>query len=437
MTTPPATNLDDAWRACNPDMPLQPDDDRYVDLAEVRGESKNIIKSIQRGISRSENMHCKFLVSGHRGCGKSTELLRLKSQLDDANHFCVYLDVGNLLDLGDVKYIDVFIAIVEKVAEQLNQNNINIPDDMVTHIENWVNQTVSKESVSTKSVIGSLESEAKVGGAIPVFSLMSRLRGQMKLDSYQRESIREDIAKKSTDFIQLVNQFLMSANSLLNQHDKQALVVIADGLEKISYRNYQDGNNSHTEMFVKHAEQLKALRCHVVYTMPITLAYSNYMSNDFDRPMIIPMVNLDTEKGEEKLRELLSRRMTLSAIFINLQDVNRLIKISGGATRDLMKLVRLATDTDDEKITTKLVDIAINDLSKEYNRLIADDDLASLHYVYQNKWFDSGDERTNQLLVNRAILEYENGKSFAKIHPALLRIERIEKALGIDNSQTC
>ncbi len=426
MTTKPATTVEQAWRACNPDLPLSPNDDRYVDLSTVRGETQKIITSIKRSINRSENMHGKFLVSGHRGCGKSTELLRLKQNLIKEEYFCVYIDIEKMFDLGDISYIDVFLSIVERVTEELSSvESIHIDDSLINPIKDWLTTSIYTEKTIEKGSSASIEGEVKLGGGLPsLFSLMSKFRAQMKLNSNQRQVVRNEITKRTSEFVSHINNFLIAINNALGSGK---LVVIVDGLEKISYRDYKDGNNSHTEMFVSHAEHLKSLHCHIIYTMPITLAYTYNMCNDFDDMHILPMVKLNDE-GIKKLNELIKKRIDIYKVFDNVQDVNELIKVSGGVTRDLMRLVRMATDTDDPKITTKQVNIAMSMLSKEYDRLITQDDIAVLKQVKETLSFTPSDKRSNELLTNRAILEYSNGERWADIHPAILRVSRIKRA---------
>jgi len=70
------------YRACNPARTLDysdPEDRRYyIDFTEVR--SGNMIRELMRTITFSDDPTCQ-LFSGHIGCGKSTELLRLKAEL--------------------------------------------------------------------------------------------------------------------------------------------------------------------------------------------------------------------------------------------------------------------------------------------------------------------------------------------------------------------
>ena len=55
-----------------------------------------------------------------------------------------------------------------------------------------------------------------------------------------------------------------------------------------------------------------------------------------------------------------------------------------------------------------------------------------LKKVYENNRVSIDDDRTNILLLNRIILEYENGQRSAKIHPALLKVKWITDALTIN-----
>lgn len=278
MTIPPATNLDDAWRACNPDMPLQPDDDRYVDLAEVRGESQKIINSIKRNIKRSEHLHGKFLFSGHRGSGKSTELLRLKQLLQD-DYFCVYIDIEEMFGLDDISYVDVFLSIVEKVTEEiLAVKNLTVADDLIEPIKNWLTTSVYTEKVMDTGSSADITTEVKAGGGLPsLFKLMAKFRASLKLNITQRRVVRTEISRRTAEFIAHINTLLIAINNTLAT---KKLVVIVDGLEKMNYVKYDDGSNNYDDMFVHHAEHLKSLHCHIIYTMPITLAYTNNMGND-------------------------------------------------------------------------------------------------------------------------------------------------------------
>lgn len=69
--------------------PFQPPSKEvYVDCQEVRG-GWEVVRELGRKITRSKKPTCQ-LYSGHRGVGKSTELLRLKEYLEQQKYFVVY-----------------------------------------------------------------------------------------------------------------------------------------------------------------------------------------------------------------------------------------------------------------------------------------------------------------------------------------------------------
>ena len=436
MNILPATNVVDAYKQCNPDYALPADDNRYTDLSEVRGEHGRIINTIQRSIARSDNDTCTHFISGHRGSGKTTELYRLQEKLKQDDYFCVYFDVGNALDLADISYIDIFLAMIDEVSQALQEQQIDIAlnDKIIKDIYEWVYQEVYKETLTQNDIEGDIKAgvDAKVG--IPLLAtLLGSITGNIKHNQSQRISIRENIEKKASDFIAKTNQFLITVRNKLQQLGQENfkdIIIIVDGLEKIHYRTiHSSQSDSHKELFIKHAEQLLALHCHVIYTIPISLTFSNNLYNDYKDVHIMPMVNLN-ENGIKTLKKLVEKRVHIEQVFTDSLLVNQLIKNSGGVVRDLMRLIRLACDTDDSQVTNLEIEYAISKLTKEYDRLLQQEDIQILRKVYIEKRVHPDSERVNQLLNHRVVLEYENGERSAKIHPACLNNKWLRDAIS-------
>jgi ABC-type iron transport system FetAB ATPase subunit len=137
--TYPATDILDVYQACHPETPLEPGDPRYVDLREVRG-GRNLARVIYRRIASTEpSDYHQHLITGHRGCGKSTELKQIKGALEDEDLFCVYFDVEEVLDVQDLKYLDVLLAVARVVArvvgERLDDEGMELPEELLTHLD--------------------------------------------------------------------------------------------------------------------------------------------------------------------------------------------------------------------------------------------------------------------------------------------------------------
>jgi hypothetical protein len=84
-----AISIPKAFAAAAPDEALPSGDPRYVELSSCRG-GENIVEDLARQIIWTTEGYLKLLLTGHRGCGKTTELYRLKSGLEEAGYFVLY-----------------------------------------------------------------------------------------------------------------------------------------------------------------------------------------------------------------------------------------------------------------------------------------------------------------------------------------------------------
>lgn len=314
---------------------------------------------------------------------------------------------------------------VDETSKVLQESNIDIDNDTITDIHNWITQEIYTESNVEKQVNGKASAGLEANIGIPsILKLFGSLTGDIKHSQSQRSTIREKIEKRASDFISKINQFLITVRNEIQKDNYKDIVIIVDGLEKMHYRTFSLMNNqsdSHTQLFVQHAEQLLSLHSHVVYTTPISLFFIINLQNDYENVYILPMVRLN-DAGKSTLKELVQKRVDIEVVFSDPTLVDILIKRSGGVVRDLMRLIRLSCDTDETQVSAKEVKYAVSRLTREYDRLLKPSDIPILERVYRTELVNPDDDRTNQLLLNRVILEYENGKRSAKLHPACLEI---------------
>jgi hypothetical protein len=80
----------------------------------------------------------------------------------------------------------------------------------------------------------------------------------------------------------------------------------------------ETGRTNHEEIFLDRSEQLKALDCHLIYTVPISMVYSNRATDIRDiysDTQVLPMIMVRTpdgkvyEPGLEKIKEIIGRRV--------------------------------------------------------------------------------------------------------------------------------
>lgn len=422
-----ATNLDQVYRACDPDMPLDATDDRYVDLSEVRG-TQMLAKKFARRIGRcADNQFHQQLISGHRGCGKSTELLRLKAELEQRDFLVVYIDIEELLDLVNLEYLDILLSLAKQTTEVITNNGIELNETLLTELHEWFSDKIISQD-KTKDSSGSLKTKASVGGKIPFLSLIGETIAEIKASSSRRETTRQNLKRELVVFLERLNALLGDARNAAQKAGRRDIVLIVDGLEKMHFEKLDENTSTHTKLFVNHAEQLKAPQCHIIYTMPISLAYEANLGNDFDDPEVIPMVKMN-DKGIACLREVVAKRVAIETVFDDATFVDELAQLSGGVMRDLIRLIRLATDSDNPTIRREEIDYARNKLVIEYDRLLREDELEKLKWVEDNKRI-TGDQNFARMLFLRLVLEYQNGQRWATLHPALHQIRWFTEYLG-------
>ena len=78
--------------------PLGPDDPRYVALYDEALTDADPVQELARAVEwDTESVR---LFSGYRGAGKSTELRRLKGQLEESGHLVFLCDMEDYLNLS-------------------------------------------------------------------------------------------------------------------------------------------------------------------------------------------------------------------------------------------------------------------------------------------------------------------------------------------------
>ena len=431
----PAKTVDEAYQACHPELPLEAGDSRYVDLTFVRG-NQNLVDAISRRIRRTKSpIYHKQLITGHRGCGKSTELKQLVARLRDQKFFAVYVDVENTLDLGDLNYLDVLVALAKGISEAMNSEGISISKGLLKNLDDWFAEKILREE-EKEDIETVLEAEFSVKPEIPLLTrMLAAFTGQIRSGSTRKIEIRRELEREINVFLNRLNDLIDDARIQLHRKGWKDLVAIVDGLEKMHYKIYPDGQSSHSELFVQHAEQLKAPRCHILYTVPISLLFNVYIGDSFAETDVIHMVkikefetNKDFQKGMDTLYEVIARRIDIQAIFQESKLVKRLIKASGGSVRDLMRLLRFACDETDTQIGPEHVDHAIQRLVQEYDRLVKEEDISMLAHIARSHRIP-GDETSGRLLHHRLVLEYVNKQRWADLHPAVRLCPRVKDAL--------
>ena len=195
--------LDNLYNAFDPFQPLPAGDPFYVDCKEVRGNQD--ILTLGRKIKRSRRNTCQ-LYAGHRGAGKSTELLRLKDYLEKQQFYVVYFAADEEdVDSEDTQYTDILLACTRHLLKDLRNAN---PQPLL----NWLRDCWDdlKDLLGRKMELEKISIETG-----EISSLFAKLTADLKAVPSQRRKIRERVNPHTVNLIKALNQFIDNAKKQL------------------------------------------------------------------------------------------------------------------------------------------------------------------------------------------------------------------------------
>jgi len=307
--------------------------------------------------------------------GKSTELYRLATHLED-DFFPIRFSVPLDLDASGFRPFDVLLVIANKIIEEINQRYeanafvLTLPDRLLSDLENWY---ATCQLTHTQKREQSVGGEGEVGVALPplkkLLTLSAKVKASLRFAREREEKITEYHMKTLTDLLDLVNRLLVEANALFQTIGKQ-LVIIGEDFDKPGVDALRV-----EELFLRHKNILSDLKVHLIFNLPIALAYSERREQlpeaalyvIYDAPVYTATHTPHTE-GRRILLDLLYKRAAPTLFAPN--QAERLVVASGGNLRDLFGTVLEAADhaalARRERIEAEDATYAIQKLRKEF-----------------------------------------------------------------------
>lgn len=164
--------------------------------------------------------------------------------------------------------------------------------------------------------------------------------------------------------IKALNEFIQDAKKHLPKASNQ-LAAIVDNLDRMVLIPKDNGRSNHEEIFLDRSGQLKALGCHLIYTVPDSMVYSNRatdLRDIYGELQTLPMIMVQTQDGAihlpgiNKIKELIAKRVEQVVANLSLETelydspetLEALCRMSGGHVRNLLLLIQSAIDETDK-----------------------------------------------------------------------------------------
>ena len=430
VTDYPYPNRRDFYNACDVIEPLNPQKQQqymyYTNFDSVRGGE--IIEGLKNNIQIADRPTYQ-LFTGHFGCGKSTELLRLKDKLEKENNVVVYVNAQEEVDIQDLQINDLLLGIAHQISEQSLKNlPENFREACFNNFQNIFRQM--------GEILGTRLEITEIGLSVGLATITAQLRDSSG-NSQLRNLLRARLGVTTPTIIKAINEELIATvKQKLEQQSEKKLIVIVDDLDKLN-------PSSAESIFLDQGRLLRKLQCDIVYTFPLALRFSNIffqLAEQFTDTSILPMIPIWYQNGsqnEDAIQVLvqmvlkrafplfprfeepdLTRRIRM--IFDSSDSLNKLCIISSGNLRLLFLILRkwIVNQENFPLLIEKLED----DIQERLNELriaITDDEWALLRKVVKTKKL-AGEEKYQQLIYSQFVYEYrERDGLWYKVNPIL------------------
>ena len=406
------------------DETLQDGDPRWVDTQSVRGESG--LRQLRLALGMSERQlksppkRGYYLFCGHRGSGKSTELRRVRKDLDAPGAYCVvFADAAQELDVNNLRYQDVLLHLAGKLMERLEKDGVIMEQVHLGKLRDWFFERVENRE-KTRDFAQEIKAGVEAGAGIPgLAKLFARVSNALKTNSTYKVELRRTLQNYFTDFSEAFNHLIGSAEEAIRNAGKgRGILFVIDGTDRLS------GDDARA-FFVSDVHQLRQVHGRFIYCAPVHLAYEgNEILPNFDRMFQLPMIKIvnqdDTtnQDGREVMREMLHRRAAPDLFDEGVADI--LVEYSGGHPRDLLRLLHNAfLNAEHGRFDEASARRAVREVATDFRRFLGPKDyrlLAEIDSAPKQAMHDDPDH-SRKLLRDLALLEYNN--FFWRSHPVI------------------
>lgn len=372
-----------------------------------------------------------FLFSGQRGSGKSSELKRLKYQLEsapDVDCKVFYLDMQEWLN--PARPVELGSFVVSLVAAWVHQ--AQTPHAQSNYAQRFWDFLKNTQINITGLTLGAGSGDVKAG-----------LQISLQTDEGFLQQIATITQAHKTRFVEQAKKFIAELSNELCGTDTKCVLLI-DQLEKI------DGNGSNTEevlssvlnLFANHSDALQLPLVHAVYSIPpYVLEQNKNLAAVLGATATVqlPSVHVFQRESSEadpvyvaRVVDLVARRCPDWQAFFSLEQLETLILETGGDLRDLLRalqncLLKISGST--PRVNDEAMDFARSQVRPTLVIPIE-------HMVWMARIDASHRAETNEqfsallfekYLTTKHVLAYLNGQTWYGLNP-LIRQEVIAQS---------
>ncbi len=394
--------------------PVEPGSSHYVEERRtyLRPELDDLVgieRTLDRALSRRGDRQPKLLVSGHKGTGKSTELLRATADVSDR---CEILTcaLATSINRDDVDARDILFVVLGFAVERLAQYEqlIRLDDDpdVKPALEMLGAQLLPHIAIDR-------EFDIQVLGA---------LKAKIRLDSKLRSALRRAAEARQDDLLELLNRCFRHLEEVV----ERPVVVFVDDLDKIP-----PDSPGGKQLYSIDFPLLLAPDVTLIYTPPMAVHYDPSFTSVHAAPdrFVLGHIKLWTDQergarfaaGWDVMRRFVALRA--SPDLFETEVLDEAISLSGGSFEQLRRLLQAAIDHADyagiPRVGRASLEHAVRKLRADFVRLWGTrEDVVALRRIREQHTIrPSSDLGYLELLT---VLEHPNEDPWFDVNPVFL-----------------
>ena len=392
-----------AFNLFDPELPLAGDRAKYY--VERKEEQVSLVENTLL----VSDQPTKLLLTGHRGCGKTTELLNVFRHLEPT-HFPIWISALEVLEITDIKVEELLMAMGIKLFQGASDAGLRLRKRLLRDLAQWFAEVTRIEYKEVGT-----EAEFEAGVKAYFLNVLSKLR----VEAVTRVEVRKKARRQLSELIDRLNKLITEIETCSGR----PVLVGIDDLDKPDLSLVQ-------ALFEGHSHSLTAPACKIVYTVPLPLIYTEIFPGlarffSLGDAVVVPVTRLFNREGRPVQASFdLFRRIVASRVSLSLFQsaaLDTLIRNSGGDLRQFIDLIRYcclkAAGDDFQVIDDELAEQALTWMRNRLRRQVSTTDFNTYREIQRTKQL--APEERARYLDQLTVFEYLNDELWYDIHPLL------------------
>jgi hypothetical protein len=374
----------------------------------------------------------RYFFTGMRGSGKSTELRRLRRDLEDNGFVVFYSDMTEYLPLNSPVEIGDFLLVVVSALANCVYEDPRFANDLARQgaLERFVN--FLKTEIQLDGIDWTVDAMVQKLGFKFKVKANPQFKAQLQTKS---RGVLDGLVQESRKFVDGLVDYVRSRTTA-----DTGVVLIVDSVERLNGVGEEAKKvfDSVENLFGSHRDKLRFATLSVVYSVPPYIsAVAQAGGGSLVISLPLPHVfakpapgehGADHREGVDRVIEVVARRVPAWRQFFSELHLRRLIRNTGGDLRELFLLLREAlnlvdSDDDDQFPISEATIAQAEKLRRNQFGIIPDSDLQWLRRVvatHEHGLPSLAELGTlARLLDGKLIFQYRNGDNWYDVHPLL------------------